>query len=65
MIHPPQVALVGFGRISDRPCAIDGLVGVHPLVTATLSADHRATDGHVGSRLLSALDELLQHPTDL
>ena len=65
MIHPPQVALVGFGRIVDRPCAVEGLVGVRPTVTATLSGDHRASDGMVGSRLLESIDELLQHPADL
>jgi len=65
VIHPPQVTLVGFGRVVDRPWAVDGLVGVRPTVTATLSADHRATDGHVGSRLLETIDELLQHPADL
>jgi pyruvate dehydrogenase E2 component (dihydrolipoamide acetyltransferase) len=65
VIHPPQVALVGFGRIVDRPCAVDGLVGVRPTVIATLSGDHRASDGMVGSRLLETIDELLQHPADL
>jgi len=65
VIYPPQVALVGFGRIVERPCAVDGLVGVRPMVTATLSADHRATDGHVGSRLLETIDDLLQRPADL
>ncbi len=65
VIHPPQVALVGFGRVVDRPCAVDGLLGVHPQVTATLSADHRATDGVIGARYLTAVDRLLQHPEEL
>ncbi|MDT0468623.1 2-oxo acid dehydrogenase subunit E2 [Streptomyces gibsoniae] len=65
VIYPPQVALVGFGRVVDRPCAIDGLLGVRPVVTATLSADHRATDGAVGSRFLTAVDRLLQNPEQL
>lgn len=62
VIHPPQVALLGFGGIVDRPWAVDGLVGVRPTVTVTLSADHRATDGHVGSRYLAALRRILDHP---
>ncbi|MFD9025345.1 2-oxo acid dehydrogenase subunit E2 [Streptomyces parvulus] len=65
VIHPPQVALVGFGRVVDRPWAVDGLVGVRPVVTATLSADHRATDGAVGSHYLEAVARLLQHPEHL
>ncbi|MFF7311666.1 2-oxo acid dehydrogenase subunit E2 [Streptomyces sp. NPDC008137] len=65
VIHPPQVALVGFGRVVDRPSAVDGLLGVRPVVTATLSADHRATDGAVGARYLTAVDRLLQNPEQL
>ncbi|WP_406471025.1 2-oxo acid dehydrogenase subunit E2 [Streptomyces hirsutus] len=65
VIYPPQVALVGFGRVVDRPCAVDGLLGVRPVVTATLSADHRATDGAVGARYLTAVDRLLQKPEEL
>lgn len=65
VIYPPQVALVGFGRIVDRPWALDGLLGVRPVVRASLAADHRATDGHDGSRFLVALDRLLHAPEDL
>jgi pyruvate dehydrogenase E2 component (dihydrolipoamide acetyltransferase) len=65
VIYPPQVALVGFGRVIDRPCAVDGLLGVRPVVIATLSADHRATDGAVGAPYLTAVDRLLQNPEDL
>ncbi|WP_431925821.1 dihydrolipoamide acetyltransferase family protein [Nonomuraea jabiensis] len=62
VIYPPQVALVGFGRILDRPWAVDGLLGVRPVVTVTLAADHRATDGFTGGRFLTAVDRLLNHP---
>ncbi|MFD0432630.1 2-oxo acid dehydrogenase subunit E2 [Streptomyces chartreusis] len=65
VIHPPQVALVGFGKVVDRPCAVDGLLGVRPMVTATLAADHRATDGAVGARYLAAVSRLLQNPEQL
>ncbi len=65
VIHPPQVALVGFGAVVERPWADHGMLGVRPVVTATLSADHRATDGAVGARFLTAIDRLLQRPEDL
>lgn len=65
VVFPPQVALVGFGSITDRPWAVDGLLGVRPLVTATLAADHRATDGHIGGRFLSTVQKLLQAPDEL
>ncbi|MFJ9116839.1 2-oxo acid dehydrogenase subunit E2 [Streptomyces sp. NPDC102394] len=65
VIHPPQVALVGFGAVVERAWATGGLLGVRPVVTATLSADHRATDGAVGARYLTAVDRLLQKPEEL
>jgi pyruvate dehydrogenase E2 component (dihydrolipoamide acetyltransferase) len=65
VIYPPQVALVGFGRIAERPWAVGGMLGVRPVVRATLSADHRASDGHEGSRFLAALDDLLGSPETL
>ena len=65
VIYPPQVALVGFGAVSERPWAVDGLLGVRPLVTVTLAGDHRASDGAVGARFLKHLDRLLQRPEEL
>ncbi|GHE13472.1 hypothetical protein GCM10010339_80530 [Streptomyces alanosinicus] len=65
VIHPPQVALVGFGAVVERPWATGGMLGVRPVVTATLAADHRATDGAVGARYLTAVDRLLQNPEEL
>jgi pyruvate dehydrogenase E2 component (dihydrolipoamide acetyltransferase) len=64
VIYPPQVALVGFGRIAERPWAANGMLGVHPLVTATLAGDHRATDGRLGARFLEKLDQALQEPEE-
>ena len=65
VIYPPQVALVGFGAVRDRPWAVDGLLGIRPVITATLAADHRATDGAVGGRFLHAVERLLQTPEEL
>jgi len=65
IIYPPQVALVAFGRIADRPRAVSGRVEARAVVTATLSADHRASDGHRGGLLLAAVDRLLQTPEAL
>jgi pyruvate dehydrogenase E2 component (dihydrolipoamide acetyltransferase) len=65
VIYPPQVALVGFGAIGERPWAEHGMVGVRPVLDATLAADHRASDGHQGSALLAAIDRHLQEPETL
>jgi pyruvate dehydrogenase E2 component (dihydrolipoamide acetyltransferase) len=65
VIYPPQVAIVGFGKIVERPWAIDGGLFARPVVTATLSADHRVSDGHRGGLFLDAVDRLLQEPEKL
>jgi len=62
IIFPPQVAIVGFGKIVERPWVVDGQVVARPVVTATLSADHRVSDGHRGGLFLAAVDRLLQEP---
>jgi len=65
VIYPPQVALVGFGKVVERPCLADRNLVDRPVVTATLAGDHRATDGHRGSIFLAAVDRLLQEPEKL
>ena len=65
VIYPPQVALVGFGKIVERPWAASGMLGIRPVVRATLSADHRVSDGHDGAAFLATIDRLLQHPEEL
>ena len=65
VIYPPQVALVGFGRIIESPWAENGMLGIRPIVVATLAGDHRATDGHRGAQFLTALNEHLQSPGKL
>jgi pyruvate dehydrogenase E2 component (dihydrolipoamide acetyltransferase) len=65
VIYPPQVALVGFGKITERPVAANGMLGIHPMIDATLAADHRISDGHRGGRFLLAVDRLLQEPDKL
>lgn len=54
VIFPPQVAIIGFGKINNRNSLI-----------ITLSADHRVSDGHRGSRFLSTIQEYLQNPEKL
>jgi len=65
VIYPPQVALVGFGAVRDRPWAVAGMLGVRPTVIATLAADHRASDGHSGGLFLNLVDQKLQKPEAL
>lgn len=65
IIYAPQVALIGFGNLAERPWAANGMVGARPVIAATLSADHRVSDGHRGGRFLATLDRLLQEPEKL
>jgi pyruvate dehydrogenase E2 component (dihydrolipoamide acetyltransferase) len=65
VIYPPQVALVGFGKISERPWVANGAMSIRRASTVTLAADHRASDGHRGGQFLAAIDRLLQEPEKL
>ncbi|TAJ21054.1 MAG: 2-oxo acid dehydrogenase subunit E2 [Rugosibacter sp.] len=65
VIYPPQVALVGFGRIIDKAWVEGGQVKVQPIVVASLAADHRVSDGHRGALFLAELREQLQQPEAL
>ena len=65
VIYPPQVALVGFGKVVERVWADDGAFGVRPVVSTTLAADHRATDGHIGARFLGRIERHLHTPEEM
>jgi pyruvate dehydrogenase E2 component (dihydrolipoamide acetyltransferase) len=65
IIYPPQVAIVGFGSIAIRPWHAAGSIVAAPVLYATLSADHRVSDGQSGSRFLTEVDGLLQRPEQL
>jgi len=65
IIYPPQVAIVGFGAVQQRAWVAGGKVVPRPVLTATLAADHRVSDGHRGALLLRRIEELLQAPDEL
>lgn len=65
VIYPPQVAMVGFGKVLEQPWAHNGMLGIRDAAIATLSADHRVSDGLRGGRFLARIDELLQAPDKL
>lgn len=65
VINPPQVAIVGFGKVVERPWVVDGQVVPRPVICASLAADHRATDGHLGGIFLTNLGRILQEPEQL
>ncbi len=65
VIYPPQVALVGFGTIEERPWVEDGGFAARPVVAISLAGDHRASDGHLGARFLAEIDHLMRNPEEL
>jgi pyruvate dehydrogenase E2 component (dihydrolipoamide acetyltransferase) len=65
VIYPPQVAIVGFGSITEEAWAENGAISSRPVIHVTLAADHRAIDGYLGSRFLTAIKDHLQNPEKL
>jgi pyruvate dehydrogenase E2 component (dihydrolipoamide acetyltransferase) len=65
IIYPPQVAIVGFGKVVERPWIRSGAVLPRATATVTLAADHRVSDGHRGSLFLSEIERFLKQPGSL
>jgi len=65
IIYPPQVAIVGCGRIARRPWANETTSDARRTLTVTVGGDHRVSDGRAAARFLNHLDDLLQHPERL
>jgi len=65
IIIPPQVAIVAFGRIVERPWVVDGRLEPRAVVTASVSVDHRVADGRDAGAFLNAIDRALQAPESL
>jgi pyruvate dehydrogenase E2 component (dihydrolipoamide acetyltransferase) len=63
IINPPQATILAVGAAIDRPIIRDGAIVIAPQMKLTLSCDHRAVDGAVGARLLSALKAYLEEPS--
>jgi pyruvate dehydrogenase E2 component (dihydrolipoamide acetyltransferase) len=65
LIYPPQVAVIGCGRIARRPWAVGDGVAVRPLMTVCVAGDHRVSDGRSAAKFLARLEQLLQQPEAL
>ena len=65
IVNAPQAAILAVGRILDKPVAVDGDVVVRPVLTLTVSFDHRVVDGARGAEFLDTLAELIEEPAGL
>ena len=62
IINPPESAILGVGRIGEKPVGISGQIELRPMVTLSLSFDHRIIDGAPAAAFLTDLKELLENP---
>ena len=65
IITPPQAAILAVGTISERVVAVDGKPVVRPIMTMTLSSDHRVVDGARAAEFLSELADAIGAPEKL
>ena len=62
VLNPPQAAILAVGAIEERPVARDGQVVIRPMMSLTLTCDHRALDGATASQFLATLKGLIEEP---
>lgn len=65
IVNPPQAAILAVSRIADRVVALNGQPAVQPMLTFSLSCDHRVVDGARGAQFLQTLADLVEEPLQL
>jgi pyruvate dehydrogenase E2 component (dihydrolipoamide acetyltransferase) len=65
MLHLPQVAIIGLGRLLQKPVMHDGNVGIRTVLPLSLTFDHRALDGATAQRFVNDLMAYLADPARL
>jgi pyruvate dehydrogenase E2 component (dihydrolipoamide acetyltransferase) len=65
IINPPQVGILAIGRIVKKPAVVDETIAVRPMVTFSLTFDHRVVDGFTAAEFLRKTVEILQDPARL
>jgi pyruvate dehydrogenase E2 component (dihydrolipoamide acetyltransferase) len=65
IINPPEIAILGVGRIAEKPVVIDGRVEIRPMMNITLSFDHRVIDGALAARFLQNMKQKIEKPYEV
>ncbi|WP_394237730.1 dihydrolipoamide acetyltransferase family protein [Niallia oryzisoli] len=65
IINQPETAILGIGRIQDKPVVVNGAIEVRPMMVASLSFDHRVIDGAPAAEFLTELKRILENPYEL
>jgi len=62
IINPPQAGMLALGAVRELPVVRGGAIVPRPMMTATLSADHRLVDGIVAAQFLAGWKEIMEQP---
>jgi pyruvate dehydrogenase E2 component (dihydrolipoamide acetyltransferase) len=62
LINPPEAAILAVGRTVERYVRVGGVADFRPMLTITLSVDHRVADGAAAARFLGDLRAALEEP---
>ncbi|MBM4448115.1 MAG: 2-oxo acid dehydrogenase subunit E2 [Chloroflexi bacterium] len=65
IIQPPEAAILAVGRIADKVVARKGEMAIRPMMSLTLSIDHRVLDGALGARFLQTVKDYIEDPVNL
>lgn len=65
LINPPETAILGVGRIADKPVVVGDQITIRPVASLSLSFDHRVIDGALAARFLQRLKQIIENPTSL
>jgi len=64
IINPPETAILGVGRVTEKPVAVNGQITIKPVVQLSLSFDHRIVDGAPAARFLQRVKQILESELD-
>lgn len=64
IINPPQSAILGIGRIIEKPWVVNGKIEIRPTCTFSLTHDHRVIDGYPAAEFLATLKSILENPME-
>ena len=65
IINPPESCIIGVGAVTEQAVVVHGGIRVEPVMTVSVSADHRVTDGVVAAQFFSTLKAVLEKPQEL
>jgi pyruvate dehydrogenase E2 component (dihydrolipoamide acetyltransferase) len=65
ILQPPEAAILAVGRLADKAVVRDGQIVIRPIMTLTLSIDHRVLDGAVGAQFLQSLQNYIESPVSV